>query len=278
MRCVSPISLTKTRKSYGAKVPCGKCYACRNRRIAGWAFRLQQEGRSSRSAHFVTMTYDADHIPLTMNGYADLSKRDCQLYLKRIRKAMPGIKIKYYLCSEYGEKSFRPHYHMIIFNASEDVLTSSWTQGHVHIGKVSQASINYVMKYMAKPSQIPLHETDDRNQEFSLMSKRLGSGYLTPEMIRWHRSDVLNRCYLHQDGLKIPMPRYYKEKIYTKRELTRIGEHLLTTDPDNIDIHHLMENNKDVYQAIRQEALDEINTWEAVTRKQNKRKRLNSKL
>jgi len=36
-------------------------------------------------------------------------------------------------------------------------------------------------------------------------------------MKKWHKSDLENRMYVNlEDGKKIAMPRYYKDKIYTK--------------------------------------------------------------
>lgn len=59
------------------------------------------------------------------------------------------------------------------------------------------------------------------------MSKKMGSNYLTKEMVEWHRKDLLNRMYLPLKGGGLAsMPRYYKEKIYTEYERNLIGDHL----------------------------------------------------
>lgn len=43
-------------------------------------------------------------------------------------------------------------------------------------------------------------------------------------MVKWHKKDVPSRMYcVIEDGKKISMPRYYKEKIYTDEEREIIG-------------------------------------------------------
>lgn len=38
-------------------------------------------------------------------------------------------------------------------------------------------------------------------------------------MKKWHLNDLENRCYLNiDDGKKIAMPRYYKDKLYTEEQ------------------------------------------------------------
>lgn len=223
MSCLKPYRL-KT----GEDVPCGKCPICLKRRASGWAFRLMEEDKWAKSAHFVTFTYDPQVVPMTRNQYMTLCKRDMQLYFKRLRKLHgKAVRIKYYVAGEYGGKTFRPHYHAIIFNADMEKIGSAWTLdgqvlGHVHIDQVTGASINYTIKYMCKTSRIPLHENDDRQPEFSHMSKGLGSSYVNQASRKYHRViqdgklDVDNsRMFLVMPGgYKVAMPRYYKNKLF----------------------------------------------------------------
>jgi len=125
-------------------------------------------------------------------------------------------RIKYYAAGEYGGKTKRPHYHIILFNAQPELVEMSWQLGSVHYGKVSGASVGYTLKYMSKPRCIPMHRNDDRQPEFSLMSKGLGENYLDEKMISWHLKDANNRMYINlEEGKKAAMPRYYKDKIYS---------------------------------------------------------------
>lgn len=211
-------------------VPCGKCPECMARRVSAWSFRLMQEYKHSSSGHFITLTYDTKYVPITRNGFKTLDKTDFQLFMKRLRKAVSlisDVSLKYYACGEYGGKTSRPHYHMILFNIPDMLLCeSAWGLGAVHYGEVTEASVGYTLKYINKPKRIPLHRNDDRLQEFSLMSKGLGASYVNERTIKYHRADIFNRTCLNiEDGKKIAMPRYYKDRIFTESQREQIANH-----------------------------------------------------
>lgn len=216
--CDSPFYVDNPQnwKQEKVPVPCGKCVPCRRKRVNDWVFRMQKEEERSSSSYFVTLTYDTTTVPISPNGFMTLSKRDCQLFMKRLRKLQPDVKIKYYLVGEYGSQNKRPHYHAIIFNIIKtDYIVEAWQLGSVHIGAVSGASIGYTCKYIDKPARIPEHRNDDRQKEFSLMSKGMGENYLTPAMRRYHLAD-LNRNYVILDGgVKSSLPKYYRDKIFS---------------------------------------------------------------
>lgn len=166
---------------YGHSVPCGKCPICLQRRTEQWVFRLMQEEKNSISAHFITLTYDEHHIRKTNNKWSTLQTRDLQLYFKRLRKRCPA-KLSYYAVGEYGSSTYRPHYHVILFNCqSQSLISDLWkdeqTQtplGHVYIEEVNNNTCGYVAGYVMKKRVVPCHPTDDRRKEFSIMSKALG--------------------------------------------------------------------------------------------------------
>lgn len=178
--CLTPMTITNKRTDEKQSVPCGKCPKCLARRISGWSFRLMQEDKKSDSSHFITLTYAPDKVPISRNGFMSLNKRDIQLFFKRLRKAhgnKPGASaggIKYYCAGEYGGKTWRPHYHILLFNAISELIEPAWQNGHVDIGTVSVKSVGYTLKYICKPGRIPFHRNDDRIPEFSLMSKDSG--------------------------------------------------------------------------------------------------------
>jgi hypothetical protein len=226
---MNPFRLTE--ENGGHQVPCGKCYNCKRRRTSSWSVRLVKEGERSTSAHFLTLTYNTETVPITDNGFMSLDKTDLQKFFKRLRKwhGKNTTPLKYYAVGEYGGKTKRPHYHIVIFNADLNHFERSWSLdlkplGQIHIGTITEASIGYTLKYICKDSQIPLHKNDDRQKEFALMSKGLGSNYLTEKMVQWHKNNLENRVYIPlKDGKKAPMPRYYKQKMYDESEMERIA-------------------------------------------------------
>lgn len=249
-RCISPYIIRKNDKVQ--PVPCGKCMSCRNRTIAQWSFRLQKELEASDSAHFITLTYDSKHVPISEAGYKTLCVRDVQLFFKRLRKAhaatetksvyvgasgglteyisddrgCPVRPIKYLMVGEYGSRTYRPHYHIILFNAKLELIDQAWNLGRIHYGNVTEFSVRYCLKYMCKPPNFNKLPNDDRLRECRTMSRGLGLSYLTEEAIAFHRSDLQNNTYIvTKGGYRIGLPRYYKNRIYTPDELKDLGEY-----------------------------------------------------
>lgn len=199
-------------------VPCGKCMACLSNRRKQWTFRLKQELNSSLSAFFLTLTYDDEHIPY-VDGLPAVSKRDVQLWLKRLRKAISPIQIRYFIVSEYGSRTFRPHYHALLFNFPievdlQSILEKTWSNGFVSVGSVTGASISYCAKYCLQYSDFP----NEYVRPFMLCSRKpaIGSSYLTDDMIAYHKRTMAN--YTNENGVKAPLPKYYKDKIFNKFE------------------------------------------------------------
>lgn len=218
-------------------VPCGKCPPCRARRSAGWAFRMMQEQKISDTSFMLTLTYNSDTIPITRNGYRSLMKSDVQLFIKRLRKhhakRNTEKSIRYYACGEYGTETKRPHYHLLIYNAHPDDFITSWKVGNkeigsIHVAPLNMATIQYAFKYLQKAPTVGKHERDDRNKEFQLFSKGLGRNYLSQAMVNWHKANIAERMYIPiEDGKKISMPRYYKEKIYDDFEKLKVKEYMM---------------------------------------------------
>ncbi len=259
--CVSPIRLVS-----GDFVPCSKCYACIQRRMSGWIYRLNKELDRSDSAVFMTMTYEDKKVPYSSNALMTLHKEDLQKFWKRLRKEeakqfkellkldrLTDVKdykkpIKYFAVGEYGSETERPHYHAIIYNADIENLDKNWKDGQTHFGEVNKASIAYTLKYMQKSQDDWLNygDMDDRTPPFQCMSKGLGENYLTDAMKQWHKKDRLNRYYLpEEEGKKIALPRYYKDKIYNERDKRLIANHLkneLFTKNSNNSIEEVRKN------------------------------------
>ncbi|AXH73173.1 MAG: replication initiator protein [Microviridae sp.] len=214
-------------------VPCGKCVACLVSKRNDWTFRLQQEHKVSRSAHFVTLTYDEKHRP----SDGSLVKRHLQLYLKRLRRKDETTRIRYYAVGEYGSKTARPHYHILLFNSNEDNIRKAWVDsngnpvGIVHVGAVTDASVAYVTKYLIQKEYLPGLE-----KPFATMSRAYGIGahYLTDEMTNWHRSDDRNYT-VRPGGLKGKLPRFYRDKIWYKpKDRERISSKAMALSLANI--------------------------------------------
>lgn len=128
--CKSPFFV----KDAQVLVGCGRCLFCRIKKRNKWTARLILENACHSSSIFVTLTYSNEFLP----SPPSVSKRELQLFLKRLRKALGDKKIRYYACGEYGDTFLRPHYHLIIFgmgNTPEEVelIDKAWNKGLIDV-------------------------------------------------------------------------------------------------------------------------------------------------
>lgn len=245
MMCLSPLSIPRPNgrgNTDRITVPCSKCAACLSRKRQHWQLRLSQEFKSSSSAYFVTLTYNDENLYFNSHGLASVTKRDVQLFLKRLRKK---TKFKYFCVAEYGTRTYRPHYHLLFFNVNLNHLDASntiakqWNLGQVHVGTVTSASINYCAKYcITKPLDV-----QNRDPVFMLCSKGIGVNYVD-KLARWHNDDELNRFYAPlEDGKKVSLPRYYQQKIYSEKTLKKRQKLMENEQFDPLPMDEFLKNN-----------------------------------
>lgn len=179
-------------------VPCGKCELCRDKKSREWAFRaICENATSSSMPYFLTLTYNPKHLPK-----CGIFKEEIQLFFKRLRIKLDRLNIshnlRYVAVGEYGSKSKRPHYHMILWNFPNDsehfrtitsvlhFIESCWTcftgeynadgspvmesLGFAYCLPCKQGAISYVMKYMKKQFIPPV----GKNPLFFLTSRKNG--------------------------------------------------------------------------------------------------------
>lgn len=213
MECSSPKYIAK----HEILVPCGRCGFCAATRRSDWAIRLSFERRLHLGSRFITLTYADCHLKWHL-AQPQLHREHVQLFLKRVRKE--GYQLRYYGVGEYGSRTFRPHYHILLFgDVPEEVIRRQWFYGQVHIGTVTEQSVIYCLSYMINKNDWRMSK--GRVRTFNMMSKGIGKNYLSPAMIAWHKSGRKNHCVV--DGRRRHLPRYFKEKIFSKIDLVRIA-------------------------------------------------------
>lgn len=246
-------------------IPCGKCIGCRLDYSRSWADRMMLELETAGKGIFITLTYDNDHAhwsqftPIDEPLYATLDKRDCQLFMKSLRKRFDGKdgrpfeKIRFFLAGEYGSNTLRPHYHAIIFGLGLDDfhdlvqygrnelgqsyyisndLSDLWHRGFVLLSDVSWKTCAYVARYVTKKlSGEASISYADRNviPEFSLMSRKPGIGR---EYLEIH-PDCLDLESINlstpEGGLKIRIPKYYYMQLISDAKANTLQ------DPERYD-------------------------------------------
>lgn len=173
MNCISPIQII-LRKNTNVKenkpkriimVPCNKCIQCKIARAKEWSNRLMDEAMLWDRMCIVVLTYSNKDMPMgvrTKHGrYGTLRHRDVQLWLKKVRKRLGKRKIKYYVAGEYGGKTKRPHYHVIIYGMNglksrndRNIINQSWEYGQVlwdvKRRPITKKAVAYVAQYVQK--------------------------------------------------------------------------------------------------------------------------------
>ena len=114
MKCLYPqTKITKQGAVYGHR--CGQCLNCRVTVSQEWALRLQLETPYyPGAATFVTLTYTDSNLPRTPEGVPTVRKADVSAFMKRLR-VNTGLALRYYGCTEYGDRSGRPHAHLTLY-------------------------------------------------------------------------------------------------------------------------------------------------------------------
>lgn len=125
---------------------------------------LMEQSQHSESA-FVTLTYADEDLPAVRHEETDLwmptlVKSHLQKWIRSVRKkaTAAGLRIRYFAAGEYGTKSGRPHYHVILFGIGptwNQDFEQSWNKGFVSSYPATAASMAYVAKYCLKGSGDP---------------------------------------------------------------------------------------------------------------------------
>lgn len=219
---------------------CGQCDGCKAQRTRDWSLRIVDEARERgfENCSFATATYDDEHLP----PGGTLVKADPQVWFKRMRKRLArigGPLFSYYCGGEYGERTWRPHYHVAFlgFRPLDGVrwkgvgletqytspfLEECWGKGQVTWGELSPASARYVAGYIEKKrygrdSAAWYQRVDYRTgelvellPEFSLMSTRPAIGL---SAVRKFGRSLLDAGYTVNDGKQVSIPKYYVRKL-----------------------------------------------------------------
>lgn len=172
-------------------LPCGKCPNCLSRKRKEQSVRLIHEKSLYDNACFITLTYDENNVPCTDTLSLDNPRKvfsrgdalpvktllpdDVTKFLKRLRRRLTYQlkrkkcvrdyvdRIRYFAVGEYGGKTGRPHYHIIIFNwfPSDAVhrqghdftskqIAELWPFGFHLVSRVVDSSCRYCAQYVTK--------------------------------------------------------------------------------------------------------------------------------
>lgn len=183
--CKSPMRIKMNKSTFSARgagiaaVPCGQCKNCRINQARIWTNRILLESRLHGENCFVTLTYNDDNLPNPPN----VKKKHLQKFIKRVRHFVYPIKFRYFAVGEYGDKTLRPHYHIIFFglgDAHKRTIFKAWDKCNkdgFDFGELNKDSARYITGYVVKKiNKIRgIHPTNlGLKDEFTLSSRRKG--------------------------------------------------------------------------------------------------------
>lgn len=188
------------------EIPCGRCIDCRLQHSREWADRcmLELKYHDPKECWFITLTYDDDHIHDFGHDIFPgmLYKPDFQDFMKRLRDHVYrdyNKYLRYFACGEYGSRSARPHYHLIVYSLplpdikffgktklgyplyTSEYVEKIWQKGYVKIGTVSWDTCAYTARYVLKKATGMSPDdyiAQGLEPEFVTMSRKPGIGAL----------------------------------------------------------------------------------------------------
>lgn len=221
------------------EVPCGQCLGCKLEHSRRWAVRLMHENKMHKQSAFVTLTYDAEHLP----AVGSLDPEHLRGFHKRLHNRLlyhRGYGISYYGCGEYGDLNKRPHYHSILFgyqfpdlkkyseNSRGEALYTSelcddvWGFGKTMLGDVTFESCAYVARYVTKKVHKSVREAGhylvydadgvvhERNPEFSHSSRNPAIG---KRYFQKYGAEIAQHDTVIVNGREVPSVPYYDKMI-----------------------------------------------------------------
>lgn len=244
---------------------CGKCEACQIRKRKDMAVRLSNEVQCYDECCFLTLTYNKESIPVSHpnhqrqvleltrgvqtrgdDGLYTLVPSDVQKFFKRLRRHLEYVPkrktdkrdhvskpIRYFCVGEYGSKSHRPHYHLIIFGwkPSDQIvhqikdgytinrsaqIEKLWTYGFSTVAEVNHGVAKYCAQYVTKKylSSVASELYPYVVPEFTLQSTRNGGigatwlnryfNNLRQGFINIRNGERISKCAI---------PRYYYDRL-----------------------------------------------------------------
>lgn len=245
-------ALERSRMSFA----CGKCEACQIRKRKDMSVRLANEIQCHEDCCFITLTYNDDNIPYrTIDGEITrgliqpsnptLLPADVQKFLKRLRRHLEYVPkketfkrdhvskpIRYFCVGEYGTRTRRPHYHLIIFGwkPSDQIvhqikdgytinrsaqIEKLWRYGFSTVASVNVGVAKYCARYVTKKF-VNTHTNIDALSipEFTLQSTRNGGvgatwlncyfNNLRQGFINIRNGERISKCAI---------PRYYYDRL-----------------------------------------------------------------
>jgi hypothetical protein len=261
--CWSPKKYSKEYATF--QIACGKCVSCRLESARQTAVRCVHEASLHEFNIFLTLTYSDEYIGDNRLRYSDIQKfqKDLrnELFQGLLDGMFPGlpqkeqrglwkslnkerrnelygaIRVSFLVAGEYGGRTKRAHWHMLIFNyrphdakgshtsdrgdlvETSEFLNDLWGKGKTEFGKVTFESAGYCARYAAKK----LVHGKDKDHDYHPIARRscryaIGKGWIEKN---WR--DVFGLGYLvlwtGSKMIQCGIPRFYEKWLIANHPL-----------------------------------------------------------
>lgn len=209
-------------------VGCGKCMECLKQKNREWSVRLQEEIRHDKTGKFITLTFSPEELEklgseIKATGYMrdnEIATLATRRFLERWRKDKKKS-VKHWFVTELGQENTEHiHIHGIIWTTeNEKYISEKWKYGNIWIGKyTNERTINYITKYINK--------IDPKHKEYKpkiLTSAGIGKGYFDrTDYLKNRYKQNTDERYTTKQGVKLALPIYYRNKIYSDEEKEKL--------------------------------------------------------
>lgn len=203
------------------------------------------EAAQYQDCAFVTLTYSDDCLP----GMGSLEPQHLRLWLGRLRERIAPDRIRFYAVGEYGDATWRPHYHACLFGFptcrngrtyrrpgfSEPLwnqccsvcrlVGDTWTYGNVDLGELTESSAQYVAGYTIKKltnahDELVRKELKGRLPEFVRSSRRpygIGAGFMdevASELLKLNLAESADVPSALRHGSRLlPLDQYMRRRL-----------------------------------------------------------------
>ena len=139
---------------------------------------------------------------------------DCQKFLKRLRfhsKDKYNEEIRFYGVSEYGPRTYRPHWHLLLFFNSDELtsviqqlVSESWSYGRTTCELSRGGSSSYVASYVNSNVCLPsLYLQHKEIRARSLHSKGYGNNHVFPTQASIYEFDKMSSILLNGESISV---------------------------------------------------------------------------
>lgn len=255
------VPVCRDKRQLNIYVPCGQCYICRKKKAREWRMRISEDIKVNKDCKIVTLTFNTESLQKIAKqwckGYKgyNLDNEICRQAVKHFRERWRkeyGRSPRHWLITELGHgETEHVHMHGIIWEDSRyklkkklvDEVEEMWAYGFVGKGKkneltgemenyVDASTANYFTKYVNK-----IDEMHPNYKQIILTSAGIGKAYIGSAKAKdnIYKGKDTNQMYTLDNGGKLPMPEYFRKKLWTEEQREKLTGWYLDKETIYID-------------------------------------------